>query len=64
MADEEYKMFCCKEAPTCGFQVQAKTKEEVMEHAKAHAESAHDIEVTPEMEKKMEKSITPVTVKQ
>jgi len=26
MADEEYKMFCCKDVvPTCGFEVKAKT---------------------------------------
>lgn len=48
----------------CGFEVKAKTKEEAMEHAKAHAELAHGAEVTPEMEKKMKEAMKPVTVKE
>jgi predicted small metal-binding protein len=63
MPESEYYMFCCREAMRpCGFEVKAKTKEEAMEHAKAHTESAHGEEVTPEMEKKMKETIKPVTV--
>jgi len=65
MPDTEYMLFCCRDLEhPCNFQVQAKTKEEVMEHAKSHAESTHGMDVTPEMEKKMEKAIKPVTVKE
>lgn len=64
MPDMEYMEFCCNDPENpCEFRVRAKTKEEVMEHAKAHAESAHGTEVTPEMEKKMEETVKPVTVK-
>ncbi|MCK9585694.1 MAG: DUF1059 domain-containing protein [Methanothrix soehngenii] len=62
MPESEYYMFCCRDAINpCGFEVKAKTKEEVMEYAKAHAEAAHGMEVTSEMEKKMEKAIKPTT---
>jgi predicted small metal-binding protein len=65
MPESEYYMFCCRDTMRpCGFQVQAKTKEEAMEHAKAHTESAHGEEVTPEMEKKMKESMKPVTAKE
>ena len=65
MPESEYYMFCCRDAMRpCGFEVKAKTKEEAMEYAKAHAESAHGEEVTPEMEKKMKESMKPVTVKE
>ncbi len=64
MPDMEYMEFCCNDPEhPCEFRVQAKTKEEVMEHAKAHTESAHGKEVTPEMEKEMAKTVKPVTVK-
>ena len=62
MSESEYYMFCCRDAiKPCGFEVKTKTKEEAMEHAKAHAEGAHDMEVTSEMEKKMENAIKPTT---
>lgn len=37
MPDVEYMLFCCRDLEhTCGFRVQSKTKEEAMEHARAH----------------------------
>jgi Protein of unknown function (DUF1059). len=64
MPDDEYMLFCCNDLEhPCSFRVQAKTKEEVMEHAKTHISDVHDMEVTPAMEKKMEKVIKPVNVK-
>ena len=37
MPDDEYMLFCCNDLEhPCNFRVQAKTKEEVMEHAKTH----------------------------
>lgn len=58
--DVEYMLFCCREmVPTCGFEAKAKTEEEAMKIAKAHAEEAHGMEVSPEMEKKMKEAIKP-----
>lgn len=59
MPESLHYMFCCRDAiKPCGFEVKTKTKEEAMEHAKAHAKGAHGMEVTSEMETKMEKAIT------
>jgi predicted small metal-binding protein len=69
MAKDEYKelLSCIAEggdtAQACGFQVRAKTEEEVMEHAKVHAKEAHGIDkITPEDEKKIKSRIKSVTV--
>jgi predicted small metal-binding protein len=60
--DVEYMLFCCRDVEnTCGFSVQAKTKEETMKHAKAHMESGHGMkEISKETERKIEESIKPV----
>jgi predicted small metal-binding protein len=64
MATDGYKelMSCIAlggdSAQTCGFQVRAKTEEEVMEHVKLHARDAHGIEeISPEAEKKIKSNI-------
>lgn len=69
MAQNQYKelMECIAfggdTAQTCGFQVRAKTEEEVMEHAKLHAKEAHGIEkISPEDEKKLKANIRSVDV--
>jgi len=62
MPDVEYKLFCCRElVPTCGFQVQARNEEEIMEHAKVHAEREHGItEMNKETEEKVKAAIKSV----
>jgi predicted small metal-binding protein len=66
MAQDEYKelMHCIEmggdTAQACGWQVRAKTEEEVMEHAKVHAKEAHDKELSPEDEKKIAANIKTV----
>ena len=69
MAKEEYKelMSCIgfggDSAQACGFQVRAKTEEEIMEHAKVHAKEAHGLnEISPEDEKKIKSNIKSVKV--
>jgi predicted small metal-binding protein len=64
MAKEEYKQFSCADiGMACGFQVRAKTDEEIMEHAKIHAKEAHGInEVPPDLQKKIKANIKQVTV--
>ncbi len=69
MAKEEYKelMSCIgfggDSAQACGFQVRAKTEEEVMEHAKVHAKEAHGMEkISPEDEKKIKANIKSIKV--
>lgn len=69
MAKDEYKelLSCIADggdtAQACGFQVRAKTEEEVMEHAKVHAKEAHGMEeISPEDEKKIKSRIKSVTV--
>jgi predicted small metal-binding protein len=66
MPDVEYMLFCCRDVEhPCGFQVQAKTKEEAMMHAKAHMESEHGMEDIPkDMENKIEDAIKKVKVKE
>jgi predicted small metal-binding protein len=62
MPDVEYKLFCCRElVPTCGFQVQARNEEEIMEHAKVHAEREHGLkEMGEETEEKVKGAIKSV----
>jgi predicted small metal-binding protein len=63
MSEAEYYMFCCRDGPfkPCGFQVQAKTKEEAIEHVKAHAEKAHGMkEMGKEAEEKIKGAIKQV----
>ena len=69
MAKEEYKelMSCIgfggDSAQACGFQVRAKTEEEIIEHAKVHAKEAHGLnEISPEDEKKIKSNIKSVKV--
>ena len=69
MAKDEYKelMHCIEfggdTVQNCGFQVRAKTEEEVMEHAKLHAKEAHGVEkLSPEEEKKLKANIRSVDV--
>lgn len=66
MPDVEYMTFCCSDMEhPCNFRVQAKTKEEVMEHAKAHMASEHGMmEMPKEMEKKMKEAIKPTKVEE
>ncbi len=64
MAQEDYKEFSCKSVGmACGFQVRAKTEEEIMEHAKIHASKAHGMkEIPPDIEKKIKANIKTVKV--
>jgi len=64
MAKEEYKQFSCSDiGMACGFQVRAKTEEEVMEHAKMHASKTHGMkEVPADLAKKIKASIKSVPV--
>ncbi|AKB13269.1 MAG: DUF1059 domain-containing protein [Methanosarcina thermophila] len=66
MPDVEYMLFCCRDLEQkCDFRVQAKTKEEVMEHAKVHMASEHGMkEISEETERKIEEKIRPVKVKE
>ena len=47
----------CKEAgiPACPFEVIAETQDEAMKVAAQHAQSAHKMKVTPELEAKVKK---------
>ncbi len=64
MVQEDYREFICRYiGKECGFQIRAKTEEEVMEHAKAHVSESHGMEGTPsEMERKIRKDIKPVKI--
>jgi predicted small metal-binding protein len=64
MAKEEYKQLTCSDVGMkCGFQVCAKTEDEVMKHAKTHAAEAHNLkEISPNTEKKIKENIKPVSV--
>lgn len=62
MPDDEYMMFCCNDIEhPCNFKIQAKTKEEVAEHAKAHLASEHGLKGR-DIAKKVEDAIKPVKV--
>jgi predicted small metal-binding protein len=64
MAKEEYKQLSCSDVGmACGFQVRAKTVDEVMKHAKTHAAEAHGLkEISANTEKKIKDSIKTVSV--
>lgn len=69
MAENQYKelMHCIAfggdTAQTCGFQVRAKTEDEVMKHVEMHAKEAHGVEkISPEDEKKIRANIKTVKV--
>ena len=64
MTKEEYKQMSCSDiGVACGFQVRAKTDDEVMEHAKLHATKAHGFkEIWPETEKKIKENIKTISV--
>ena len=64
MAEEEYKQLSCSDVGmACGFQVRAKTEDEIMEHAKAHAIKARGLkEISPNTEKKIKDAIKTVSV--
>ena len=64
MTKEEYKQFSCSDiGVACGFQVRAKTNDEIMELAKVHATKAHGFkEIWPETEKKIKAAIKTVSV--
>ena len=48
MTKGEFKQFNCSDiGMDCGFQVRAKTEEEVMKHAKLHAADAHGFKDVP-----------------
>ena len=68
MAEDEYykELMQCIEfggdtAQACGFQVKAKTEEEIMKHVELHAKEAHGVEeISPEDEKKIKANIKTV----
>ena len=64
MAKEEYMQLSCSDiGMPCGFQVRAKTADEVTKHAKTHATEAHDLkEISANTEKKVKDSIKTVSV--
>ena len=64
MAKEEYKQLSCSDiGMACGFQVRAKTADEVMKHAKTHAAEAHNLkEISANTEKKIKDNIKAVSV--
>ncbi len=67
MAQDEYQelLHCIHfgdTAQACGFQVRAKTEEEILEHAKLHEKEAHGKELSPEDEKKIKSNIKSVKV--
>jgi predicted small metal-binding protein len=63
--EESYREYLCRDVykgKECGFKVQAKTDDEVIEHARMHQEIAHDVkEMSPDLEKKIKESIRPVS---
>ena len=67
MAQDEYQelLHCIHFGDTahaCGFQVRAKTEEEILEHAKLNEKEAHGKELSPEDEKKLKSNIKSVKV--
>lgn len=65
MAKDEYKelIHCIHfgdTAQACGFQVKAKTEEEIMKLAELHEKEAHGKELSPEDEKKIKSNIKTV----
>lgn len=64
MIKEEYKQMSCSDiGMRCGFQVRAKSGDEIMEHAKIHAAKAQGMKgVWPETEMKIKAAIKTVSV--
>lgn len=64
MAKEEYKQLTCSDVGMkCGFQVRAKTEDEVMKHAKTHAAESHGLkEISANTEKRIKENIKTVSV--
>jgi len=66
--DEYHELMSCialggDSAQTCGFQVRAKTEDEVMGHVKLHAKESHGMEnIPPEAEKKIRANIKSVAL--
>lgn len=63
-AEEEYREFLCKDVyKGCGFEVRAKTEDEVIEQAHMHQELAHGVtEPVSETREKIKGMIRPVRV--
>jgi predicted small metal-binding protein len=63
-AEEEYREFLCREeykGKECGFQVRAKTDDEVIEHAHMHQKMAHGVkDISPDLEEKIKANIRPI----
>ena len=63
--EESYREYLCRDVykgKECGFKVQAKTDDEVIEHARMHQEIAHGVkEISPDLEKKIKTNIGPVS---
>jgi predicted small metal-binding protein len=64
MVKEEFKQFSCSDiGMACGFQIRAKTLEEVMAHARMHAAEAHGMkEIPPDVAGKIKANIKSVSV--
>ena len=64
MVKEEYKQLSCSDTGiACGFQVRAKTADEVMKLAKTHAAEAHGLkEISANTEKRVKDNIKTVSV--
>jgi len=64
MAKEEYKQLSCSDiGMACGFQVRAKTADEVLKLAKTHAAEAHNLkEISANTEKKIKDNIKTVSI--
>lgn len=61
MPDDEYMTFCCNDLEhPCDFRIQARTREEVAEHARSHVAREHGME-GPEATRRVEEAIKPVT---
>ena len=64
-AEEHYREFTCREeygGKECGFQVRAKTDDEVIEHAHMHQKMAHNVkDISPDLDKKIKEGIRPVS---
>ncbi len=63
-AEEEYREFLCKDVyKGCGFEVRAKTEDEVIEQAHMHQELAHGVkEPVSETREKIKGMVRPVRV--
>lgn len=50
MEEHELKFFECNQ-PDCGFAIQAKNEDEILEYAVEHAKSAHNLDLVKSMQK-------------